>query len=136
MAQPKQHMKWKVMPKALEEVIDSSTALPSHTEPTGKVNTWKLLVTTGVLRKTKVLGAPCGHQAPLDNRDLDFVDQLVEVKSDSKLQLNTAFFKSILRAMHVHHREQVTSILPNETRRNSGIRTRTTKLTLHEDYRP
>lgn len=47
--------------------------------------------------KPRVSGAPCGHQASLDNTDLDFVAQLVEVKSNSKLKLNTALFKSILR---------------------------------------
>lgn len=71
--------------------MDSSSAPPSYTEPAGKVNTSKLL-TTGVLRATK--GAPDGCQAPLDNRDLDFVAHLVEVKNHSKLKLNTAFFKS------------------------------------------
>lgn len=84
----------------------------------------------------RVLKALGGCQAPLDNRDLDFVTQQVEVKNHPKLKLNTAFLKAILKAMHIHHGEQVTSILPNETRMNISIRIRRTKLTLHGDYRP
>ena len=38
--------------------------------------------------------------------------------------------------MHVHHEEEVTSILPNETEMDTSIRMWRTKLTLHGDYRP
>lgn len=68
----------------------------------------------GATGHRKALRGPGGSQAPADSRDVDFVAHLLVVKNHSKLKLSVCFLKLSLMAMCIHHREQVTNILPKE----------------------